>query len=196
MMDLDLDLFKIKHNNIAPSKGRILLSEPFSKDIYFKRSVVLLTEHNPHGSVGFILNKPIDFNINKLIKDFPEFTANVSIGGPVKTDSIHFVHVLGDLIPGSMHVMDDLYWGGDFDTLKELIVTGIIKPDQIRFFVGYSGWHPKQLDNEIGKDFWLVTKLTSHDIMAFSDDIWKQTLSKLGEKYKIWSNFPENPGMN
>ncbi len=195
-MDLDLDLFKIKHNNIAPSKGRILLSEPFSKDIYFKRSVVLLTEHNPHGSVGFILNKPIDFNINKLIKDFPEFAANVSIGGPVKTDSIHFMHVLGDLIPGSMHVMDDLYWGGDFDTLKELIVTGIIKPDQIRFFVGYSGWHPKQLDNEIGKDFWLVTKLTSHDIMAFSDDIWKQTLSKLGEKYKIWSNFPENPGMN
>jgi putative transcriptional regulator len=195
-MNLDTDFFKIQHNNISPNRGGILISEPFSRDLYFKRSVILLTEHNEFGSVGFVLNKPIEFPINEIIKDFPPFDANISIGGPVKTDTIHYIHTLGKQIPQSLNVYDNIYWGGDFYILKELIAAGKVLRDQVRFFVGYSGWSPHQLENEISKDYWVVTELKAPDVMADNQNIWKYSLKKLGERYKVWINFPENPNLN
>ena len=59
MSDIN-DILKIRTNNLKPSKGRILISEPFLIDYYFKRSVVLLAEHNDEGSFGLIINKPVD----------------------------------------------------------------------------------------------------------------------------------------
>lgn len=195
-MDLDIDFFKIKHNNFAPSKGRVLVSEPFSADLFFKRSVILLTEHNKEGSVGFILNKPVEFPIEEILKDFPPFDANISIGGPVKTDTIHYVHTVGDLIPNSVKVSGNLYWGGDFDILKQLIIANKINPKEIRFFVGYSGWSPEQLSNEIQNNYWLVTELPENEIMEKPDNIWKHTLRRMDKQYKAWVNYPENPTMN
>lgn len=196
MTDFNKDIFKIKHNNIAPTKGRILISEPFSSDLFFKRSVVLLTEHTEQGSVGFILNKPVEFPIHEVLKDFPEFDANISIGGPVKTDTVHYIHTHGKQIPDSVHVMNNLYWGGDFGILKKNIIEGNIMPNEVRFFVGYSGWSPNQLNTEIDKDYWLVTELEVKDIMERVENVWKQSLKRLGEKYQLWTNFPENPAMN
>ena len=60
-MEKNLNFFKIEHNDVLPEKGKVLVSEPFLQDAYFKRSVVLLTEHNEEGSLGFVLNNPIEF---------------------------------------------------------------------------------------------------------------------------------------
>ena len=96
-----------------------------------------------------------------------------------------------------MHIFDNLYWGGDFEHLKLLIQSDGIKPSEIRFFVGYSGWSPKQLDKEIEKNFWLVTKIDDYKIMqANTDDIWKNILNNLGNEYKIWADAPVNPNLN
>lgn len=195
-MYLDFDFLNIEHEYLAPKQGRVLISEPTLSDTYFKRSVVLLTEHNDNGTVGFVLNKPIDLPINEVLNDFPKFEAEVYIGGPVGKDTIHFLHTLGELIPHSVHVMDNIYWGGDFDRIKELIEDGLIKPDQIRFFLGYSGWSPMQLEEELEERSWVVTELEANKIMTAKKSIWEQSLQNLGEKYQVWSNFPENPAMN
>lgn len=116
---------------------------------------------------------------------------------PVGTNTVHYIHTLGDLIPNSVKVYKDIYWGGEFDAVKNLIKSGLIKKDQIRFFVGYAGWKPKQLENEISENSWVIAELAPEIIMeTVDDDIWKETLIEMGKKYKLWANFPENPGMN
>jgi len=196
-MDSDFNFFKIEYNNVLPKPGKVLISEPFLLDSFFKRSVILLTEHNKKGTVGFILNKPVDISVNEVLTDFPEFNARASIGGPVGTNTVHYLHTLGDTIPNSVNVFDSIYWGGDFEQIKLLIDSGIIKSDQIRFFIGYSGWEPKQLDREISENSWLVSDIEQSDIFSTGDqDVWKTTLNKLEDKYKMWTKFPENPGLN
>jgi putative transcriptional regulator len=195
-MELDFNIFKIEYNKVEPKKGRVLVSEPFLQDTYFKRSLVLLTEHSDEGAVGFVLNKPLEVKVNEVMNDFPISKASVSIGGPVSTNTIHYLHTLGDLIPNSVHVLGNIYWGGDFEAVKDMLRAGEISPEQIRFFLGYSGWHAGQLENELKQNSWLITEIKPLQIMKPKENIWKATLSQLGEKYRIWSDFPENPGLN
>jgi len=195
-MEINIDFFKITDNKVA-EKGLILISEPFLSDSYFKRSVVYLTEHNVEGSVGFVLNKPIDLKVHDIIQDFPEFDANISIGGPVNTNTIHYIHTLGDAIPDSVKVKDNIHWGGDFNILKDLISTGTITRDQVRFFLGYSGWSANQLDKELAQNAWLVAEIKTSMVMkGEKSDFWNQILEKMGNKYQVWANFPDNPGLN
>ncbi|MFP3860195.1 MAG: YqgE/AlgH family protein [Bacteroidales bacterium] len=195
-MQIDYDFFKVENDNLTPQRGRILISEPLLNDSYFKRSVVYLTEYSANGSVGFVLNKPIDLSPNEVVKDFPKFNAPIYVGGPVAKDTIHYLHTVSDLIPNSVHVQGNIYWGGDFEKVKELISEGLITPEQIRFFLGYSGWSPNQLDEEIKNNAWLVSELEASKIMAPDRDLWEKVLQELGNKYKIWTNCPENPALN
>ena len=87
-MVLDYNFFE-PDNNQEPQKGKVLLSEPFLLDNYFKRSIVLITEHNENGTIGFVLNKPVDVNISDVIENFPEINADVALGGPVSTNTLH-----------------------------------------------------------------------------------------------------------
>jgi putative transcriptional regulator len=195
-MEINIDFFKISNNKVA-EKGLILISEPFLSDTYFKRSVVYLTEHNNEGSIGFVLNKPIDLKVQDVVQDFPEFDAFMSIGGPVNTNTIHFIHTLGDSIPESINVRDNIYWGGNFEVLRDRISSGMITRDQVRFFLGYSGWAAKQLEDELAQNAWLVAEIKPELVMrGEKSDFWNQILEKMGNKYQVWANFPENPGLN
>ncbi|MBN1187441.1 MAG: YqgE/AlgH family protein [Bacteroidales bacterium] len=195
-MDLNYDFFD-NADRREPKKGRILIAEPFLQDVYFKRSIVLLTEHNEEGTVGFVLNKPVDMKVSDVINDFPKIDIDLSIGGPVATNTLHYIHTLGNIIPNSMKVVDNIYWGGDFEVIRELITKKAIKKDQIKFFLGYSGWKANQLENELKEQSWLVVDMKPQIIMTGDlDSIWKDALSNLGDKYKIWINSPESPSLN
>lgn len=195
-MILDYNFFE-PENLLEVQKGRILVSEPFLLDNYFKRSIVLITEHNQDGTIGFVLNKPVEIRINEIIENFPESKAEISLGGPVSTNTLHYVHTLGDIIPNSVHVIGNVFWGGDFDIVKRLIKSDNLGKEQIRFFLGYSGWSPNQLDNELAENAWVVTEIKPEDIMKpMNRHIWHRILKKMGKKYEMWSNFPENPEMN
>ncbi|MEA3446215.1 MAG: YqgE/AlgH family protein [Bacteroidota bacterium] len=189
------ELFSIE-NQTLPQKGRVLISEPFLDDYYFKRSIVLLTEHNQEGSIGFVINNPVEVSLNELLPDFPDFKANVSIGGPVGADSIQFIHTLGDMLLNAIKIKPGLYWGGNFEQMKSLIQSGQIRKEDILFFIGYSGWSPNQLDDELTRKSWIVTELSTEAIMSYNKDIWKNTLKTMGKKYRVWVNFPDNPGLN
>jgi putative transcriptional regulator len=195
-MQIHYDFFQTG-NTLLPQKGRILISEPFLMDNYFKRSIVLLTEHNEEGTVGFVLNKPINMKVNEIMTDFPPVNSIVSLGGPVQTNTLHYLHTLGDIIPGSMKVIDNIYWGGEFDVIKRLLESKSLNNENIRFFLGYSGWQSNQLEEELNDNAWVVADIDPQEIMApMSKFFWNKTLHRLGKKFQMWANFPENPQMN
>lgn len=195
-MKTEPDFFKIEHENLMPEKGTLLISEPFSKDAYFKRSVVLLTLNDHEGTVGFILNKQVELSLSDLFEEDFDFKGKVSIGGPVSIDRIDFLHTLGDIIPDTRHVIDNIYWGGDFNVVLKMLRSNAISEEQIRFFIGYSGWTKGQLDKEIENNYWLVTHPDTNSIMTVNKDYWKSTLKRLGKKYEVWLNIPEDPVLN
>lgn len=184
-------------NKLSLKKGRLLLAEPFMDDPYFKRSVVLLTEHNKEGAFGFILNKPLNVKLNEVLKDFPEFNAPVFMGGPVQTDTLLFIHTQGDIIADSVKINDKLYWSGNFDQLKGLISDQQIFPNEIKFFIGYSGWDYEQLEKEVKDESWLISKNNLTSIKELNNEgLWHSSLEQMGGKHAVLSNFPENPSLN
>ena len=83
-------------NKAQPLKGSLLISEPFMMDPNFKRSVLLLTEHNEEGTVGYVLNQKSSFFLNDVIPDCPDADFPIYIGGPVGADTLHFIHTCND----------------------------------------------------------------------------------------------------
>jgi putative transcriptional regulator len=196
-MQPELDLFAILPEDKIPGKGKILISEPFLPDTFFNRSIVYLTDHSSQGSVGFILNKKLDLQVSAAIEGFESWDENLSLGGPVAPDTLHYLHNLGDLIPKSVLVEGNIFWGGDIDSIRELIKTGKINKSQIRFFLGYSGWSAGQLERELNENSWVIAKVNSNIVLNNSgDDIWKKVLRGFKNKYKMWADFPDSPEMN
>ncbi|MBN2814557.1 MAG: YqgE/AlgH family protein [Bacteroidales bacterium] len=195
-MQIHYDFFQTG-NTLLPQKGRILISEPFLLDNYFKRSIVLITEHSEEGTVGFVLNKPVNMKVNEIMTDFPPVNAFVSLGGPVQTNTLHYIHTLGDIIPGSIKVIENIYWGGDFEVIRRLLESGSLNNENIRFFLGYSGWQSNQLEDELSNNAWVVADIAPEEIMTpMNRFFWNKALNKLGKKFQMWANFPENPQMN
>ena len=166
-------------------------------DPNFKRAVLLLCEHHKEGSVGFILNKAIDMKINELIADFPEFESEVYFGGPVQTDTIHYLHNLGDLLEDSQKIADGVYWGGDFEKLKFLISSKLVKPENIRFFVGYSGWSGGQLKEELKYGSWVAAEMHANYLFKQKqNDLWSEVMDNKGNAYSVIAQLPDSYSWN
>jgi len=184
--------------DLKPKKGKLLIAEPtLTGDVSFNRSVVLLAEHNDDGSVGFILNKPLEYHISDLVTEI-EIPFQVYNGGPVEQDNLYFIHKVPHLIANSIEISDGIYWGGDFDKTIDLINKEVISEEDIRFFLGYSGWSSLQLDQELSSKSWIVVKndYESAIIHKSSAAFWKEKMLELGGNYLLWSNSPENPSLN
>jgi len=181
-----------------PKKGHLLIAEPSTLgDVSFNRSVVLLAEHNSEGSIGFILNKPLNYTINDLL---PEIEASFKIynGGPVEQDNLYFIHNIPEIIPNSIEISNGIYWGGDFETTKHLINTGEINKNNIRFFLGYSGWGVQQLEMELQENAWIISEnsLDKKLLSKSSVQFWKEKIIEQGGEYLLFSNAPEDPMLN
>ncbi len=196
-MNFNPDIFKIQSNNVLPKKGRVLISEPFLPGNVFNRAVILLAAHGKKGSLGFILNKKLEFQVQDYLKGFEDFESPLYMGGPVSTDSIYFIHRRADLIPGSIQVLGDVHWGGDFKEMRRLINLGMIRKGEVRFFLGYSGWDAGQLEREISDNSWLVNDVDSGVVMReLGAASWGEFVRQVGHRYSMWENFPENPSLN
>ena len=182
---------------LKAKKGRLLISEPsVSNDIFFK-SVILLTHYNKEESIGVILNHPTDINLNEILNNIPSGDFPIYIGGPVAKNSIQFIHTLGNKIPESIKITNDLYWGGDFKEILSLMKEKKLFKEDIRFFAGYSGWGINQLDNEIKNKSWIVTESRKDYCMNYSDqNLWSKIIKTQGNKHAIWANLTKNPHLN
>jgi putative transcriptional regulator len=176
----------------------LLISEPFLCDNFFGRSVVLVVDHNADGTMGLILNKRLNVNLNTLIDDL-KYIDNIPVykGGPVGRDTLFYLHTLPD-VAGSFSIGGGLYLNGDFEHIKRYILSGADYNSRIRFFLGYSCWESRQLEDEIAGNTWIVGREELTDIIhtGADCDLWKQMMSRQGSKYAIWSRFPQIPMMN
>lgn len=193
------NIFKITHNDILPQEGSILISEPFLQDAYFQRSVVLLIEHTQEASMGLVLNKQTELQVNSFfpeLEELPEMP--IYLGGPISPNRLFFIHSLGSaIIPGSVKVNEHLFFDGDFETLKRYMLNGNRIEGKVKFFLGYSGWTEGQLGNEIKQNSWVVSNTPGSNVMlANGEAFWKRSLESLGSQYGTWTKYPKDPYLN
>jgi len=179
-------------------QGKLLVAEPsILGDANFHRSVILLVKHKTSASLGFIINKPFDFPLKEIL---PEINSPIKIhfGGPVEPDNLYFIHNIPELIPRSIGIDKELYWSGDFETVIKLLNEGVIGTENIRFFLGYSGWGENQLKAEIKLNSWIIKEnfIGNKLINVDSKSFWSKQIKSLGGEYLIWGNAPENPNLN
>lgn len=178
-------------------KGTILIAEPFLQDPNFQRTVILVCEHDLEGTFGITLNKDTGDPLGYYMDETGESFLPVFDGGPVARDQIHFLHTIPEIIPGGLHITDGVFWGGDFECMKTLVRAGEVGSDEIRFYLGYAGWEPNQLDEELKEKSWLCIPGSSS--LIFHDDIkviWKDAVRQLGPDFLPIINYPLDPSFN
>lgn len=182
---------------MAPSQGTLLIADPFLKDPNFMRSVIFLCEHDQEGSFGFVLNQSYEYTLDELVSGAEGYKIQVFLGGPVQLNTIHFLHRCPDLIPGSFEVINGVYWGGNFDVALALIKSGEIDLNNIRFFVGYSGWGDGQLKDEVEEKSWLTAPANPAIVFHSPvEEIWREAIKLMGEDYLLLINYPIDPQLN
>jgi putative transcriptional regulator len=181
-----------------PSVGHLLISEPFMMDPNFKRSVIILTEYSETGAVGFVLNHISDNLLGDILPDTSYSEMPVYNGGPVGLNTLHFIHNRPDLIPNGIEIADGLFWGGDFEIVKQLVSDYELTDAEIKFFTGYSGWTTGQLERELMENVWMVTdKVDTETIFGTAEqNLWKDMVRGLGIRYAHIANFREDHSLN
>jgi putative transcriptional regulator len=184
-------------NQKEARSGVLLISDPFLKEEFFRRSVVLVCEHDDKGTFGFVLNHYLEDDLHQIDNQFPDIQARVSIGGPVDTTNLFYIHSFSD-IEHSFEILDGLYFGGKYEQIQELLINDETARQRIRFFIGYSGWAEGQLNDELAENGWIVAdNISLEDVLSTRDDeFWKHCLEKQGDRFKIIANFPINPEKN
>ena len=190
--------FFVNDNLIEPEPGDLLISEPYLPDPNFNRTVVLICEHDENGTVGFILNRKSKSVFSDVIVEVAHFDAPLYIGGPVQHDTLHFIHKDMCEMESGQSLGKRLVWGGDFNRLLTRIDIHQIDKNNYRFFVGYSGWFPGQLMEELKTKSWIVYQNKDEKLIFdfSSKDLWKKVLRDMGGKYSLISNYPDDPRLN
>ena len=179
------------------SKGNSLVAHPFINDGWFRRTVVLMAEHNQRGSLGFVINKPAHLRLKDILPGFPDVIYPVFIGGPVADDQLFFLHRFPNEVEGSMLLSEGIYWGGDFKQLMRLIKRRVAGFNSTRFFMGYSGWEAGQLEREISEKAWFINKSDNRGLLhSEPENCWGDALKKMGSNYSVLADYPFEPGMN
>lgn len=181
--------------DLAP--GALLIAEPALLDPNFRRAVVFLCDHNAEGSFGLILNRATELTLPDVLSEPVGLENRLYFGGPVQTDTLHYLHPFADALDEAIPVLDGVGWGGPFDELVERVRLGELDGDAIRFFVGYAGWGEGQLRDEVAEGGWIVLPGSAADVFEHDPAVlWRDLLRSLGGEYALLSNFPDDPQMN
>jgi len=179
-------------------KGKLLISPKIvTDDIFFNRSVVIVVDHKKSGSLGFILNKKLNYTLNDIL-DNVDISLPVYLGGPVDQDNLFFIHNCNELIPNSIYIDYNLFWGGDFKMAISLINNKTINNKNICFYLGYTGWSSGQLDLEMKNNTWVLkdNSYKNKIITKNKKSLWKDYMISFGGDNLIWANSPNNPYLN
>lgn len=193
------DIYGIHPNRIAPSKGKILVASPLITEKYFKRSVIYIIEESKNDMfAGVVLNKKSRYTLADIVsevEDYPEIP--VYRGGPVGSNNLFYLHCLGNMFTGSIHIGGNIYMGMEMLPVLSYLSAGN-KPDgYIKFFLGFSGWSPGQLKMEIATDSWGVGHLPNqYKCLKNDDEIWHKSVLSLGKGYEPWLRVPRTLSYN
>lgn len=175
--------------------GTIILSEPFMLDPSFARSACLIINHDKHeGTFGLILNKTSGTKVSNVVKEIKKDWP-IYYGGPVDQKYLFYIHTDSQLTD-AIKIKDNLFWNGDFKELTNKINKGELNEQNVRFFLGYSGWDGGQLRREIIENSWIISNNIEKYIFEDPRNIWKNILTEMDGNYKKFANFPVDPNLN
>ncbi|QJX48656.1 YqgE/AlgH family protein [Hymenobacter taeanensis] len=182
--------------------GSLLISQPFLGDPNFERTVVLICSHSDdEGSFGLVLNRPASLQLGDVLElpggdALPLARLPLGLGGPVQPDTLHYVHRRANL-PNAVALGQDIYWGGDFRQLMEELQTDPSPTEDVRMYVGYSGWTAGQLAEEVKENVWIVHPNAAGKVFTLDNDaFWQSILREKGGRFRMLSNYPTDPRLN
>jgi putative transcriptional regulator len=174
-------------------RGSLLIAAPQLLDPNFRRTVVLVADHGEEGAMGVILNRPSGMTVADAAPDLEPLIgaeAPIFAGGPVQPTS---GVVLAEVAEADEPVFGDVVLVPGLGELAD-VVDGA---GSIRVFAGYAGWGPGQLDDELGRDDWIVEPAQAADV--FSEDpetLWGSVLERKGGQYALLARMPDDPSLN
>ncbi|MEV5704297.1 YqgE/AlgH family protein [Actinoallomurus sp. NPDC052274] len=186
------------------STGRLLVATPQLADPNFRRSVVLIVEHEPEGgTLGVVLNRPTQVPVDQVLPPWSELVTGPSVvfqGGPVALDSaLALAHVPGTDEPLGWRALNGSPAVArvglvDLDVPPEILAPEVAR---LRVFAGYAGWGTGQLQSEIDEGAWYVLSAESGDVFAEEPDgLWPAVLRRQGGELAFVATFPEDPSLN
>lgn len=178
-------------------KGKILISSPsLLSDMIFYKSIILIVDETENSHTGFILNRSgglflINDSDNSNIKKY-----SFQYGGPVSDDTFYIIRNQ-NFLDDEYKIKDNLYWGKDVQFIIDQIENKEVDINDVIFFQGYSGWDIDQLNDEIINESWIVkenSNLNIYDLRKKSS--WSKLIKEFGNKYRIWSDSPDDISLN
>jgi putative transcriptional regulator len=180
---------------MTSTQGKLLIASPRLADPNFSRTVVLMVQHNQQGALGLVLNRPLELTVKDACRESLPEECDVSQllhqGGPCQ-GPLMVVHA------NELSKDSDVLPGVYFTTERGKIETLLKKPASLaRYFVGYSGWGPGQLEAEVEVESWLVVPADSGMIFEGKSNLWSKLMTRrmLDPKADL-SSIPDNPSMN
>jgi putative transcriptional regulator len=157
---------------------------PQLDDPNFRRSVVLLCEHSAEGAWGLVVNRPTGKEAAEVLELEPPVTRpgrlELYAGGPV--EPYRGCMLLGEAAPGSdaIRLSDGLYLSASSTLLRRLL-EGPERPSRARLLVGYAGWGPGQLDEELRRSAWLISDVELDIVFDVEAELaWETAIRRMG----------------
>ena len=181
-------------------KGSLLIANPVLPDPNFSRTVILLCDHDDQGSFGLVINRSTQLKAPDLflnINILKSYNEKIYLGGPVSQSMVFFLCRSPSAAGKLDEVCSGVYLGSNLETLESLY-SSLENPEQdIRFYLGYSGWSGGQLAEEMEQNSWLVQRANEQFIFIDSESlIWSKAVNSLGKKYQYLTKAPVNPQWN
>ena len=159
------------------SRPLLLVAAPTLQGPYHETALIAVPSGDQH--IGFILNRATDVKLASLLPDFKpseRVVDPVFVGGPEAADLL-FAIVRHDPGEPSLHLFGDLFLTGDAGNIDRVIEQ---TPNEARYYVGFVGWMPEQLAEEIEKGFWYVGDADASLVFAANPEIlWQDLLKRL-----------------
>lgn len=184
---------------LSLGKGIFLVATPGLRDPNFRQTVVLLCEHGPEGALGVIVNRPTEISITEILPHIPVLEGQSHVvysGGPVQQNHLLVLYRVSYEPEDTHHVFDGVYLGGNTQVLAD-IIQDPSSTEQFKAFIGYAGWAPGQLENEMKMGSWLTVPADTMSMFERSHHkLWADILASFGPSYEMYAHMPLDPNMN
>ncbi len=181
----------------APAKGKLLVATDEVQGSSFFKTVVLLLHYDESGAMGIVINRPTEATPDELLPELEGINDYVGMtywGGPVRLATMRALHRTDTPEDDEIHLFDTVHQM----PLDESLPKGEKSEKNLRFFIGYAGWSPGQLEREILFDSWLVIPATEDAVFTDDPDMIWETLSpprryrasvEEPEQMSIWAKY-------
>jgi putative transcriptional regulator len=175
--------------------GQLLVASPGLFDPNFRRTVVLVTEHNEDGAAGLVLNRPTEAEVSEVVPQLESLVDDgelIYMGGPVQPNGVLVLGEFVDPTDAAVPLFGSLGFPS-LETPEEVVPLTTRR----RIFAGYAGWGSGQLEDELAREDWILEQAKNDDAFTEApDELWADVLRRKGGIYELVARMPDDPSVN